>query len=456
MSHLACSHPCPSQAGARGHVAGPRRPRLVTLLEACLATGLAAALAACTFTPGQGSGGNNPDRPDANPLDPDASTNPGNDGGGGPDANDCGWPFTPRFFDPCSARAPLPATVLPLVLDIDGVYTYDTDDGILLDPNDVQVLPLPPSTFEEGNVRAVWVDGLTIDSATTLRVTGGRPIMFVSTSDITIRGNATIDVSSAFDSVNQVFFPGAGAEPTPSECASNAATFGGDCTEGAGGGGGGGFAGNGGDGGRGAVTRTCDGQQGVDGGNGGAALGAPPTTIRAGCPGERGGNGDADFKYGLGGDGGGAVHLASRTRIDIEGIVHAGGSGGAGAENNRSGGGGGGSGGYIGLESLDIEIDSTAALTANGGGGGGGCSNGLAGSGGNGRTTGQAAAGGAGQSSGGDGGDGSAGTVRDGQVGADADRGGGAGAGGAGFILSYQSTPTITGQPVISPALTPR
>jgi hypothetical protein len=407
----------------------------------------AAAQVACQFNP-TGVPGSNPDPPDADPSVPDASASPID---ADPEET-CGWPFAPKHFDPCALDNPVALT--RLVLDQDGIYVYNTDRGLLTNPMGVDILPAPPSTLEQdGDVRALWVNGLDLQNGSTLRVKGTRPLMIVSTDEIRVSG--ILDVSSTWDPETLTFDPGAGADPPSDECTSTGVQTGGDCTNGGGGGGGAGFGGPGANGGRGAGTGSCDGASGIAGGRGGNAVPAP-TTIRGGCKGERGGNGDAVMLYGLGGFGGGAVHLVSQVKVDITGTVHAGGAAGSGAENNRSGGGGGGSGGFIGLEALEIVIGQSARLAANGGGGGGGCNNGLADSGEDGKDLAQAAIGGAGQSFGGNGGNGSAGRSLGGEPGTDSSRGGGGGGGGGGYIIAYQSTPTASSQAVVSPALTQR
>jgi hypothetical protein len=450
MTYLACTPEAKSQTGAGARASGRRRSRRVAVF---LLVAVAVALAACQFSPGSldGPGGPGDPPPDADPSAPDASENPTD---GGPGEN-CGWPFAPEHFDPCLPFNP--TGLAPLVLGGGGTYSYNTDTELFLDPNGEDVVPKPPDTLEQGGeVRALWVNGLTIQLGTALRVEGSLPLMIVSTAEIQVSG--ILDVSSTWDPVSLTYDPGAGADdalPAPSdECSNSTGGTGGDCGDGGAGGGGGGFGGAGADGGRGGGSRNCgDVEGGSPGGAGGNAV-APPSTIRGGCKGARGGNGDIDMLYGLGGFGGGAVHLVSMVRIDIEGRIQAGGAAGSGAENNRSGGGGGGSGGLIGLEALDIEIG--GILAANGGGGGGGCNNGLADSGEDGQTADQAAIGGAGQSTGGGGGNGGFSIERDGLPGTAADRGGGGGGGGAGFIVTYRAEPTVAGSAVISPELTER
>jgi hypothetical protein len=399
-----------------------------------------AAAAGCQFSPSGQPGGGRDGGPDAtfvtNDADPDQ-----------PDAN-CAWPFQPEHFEPCGPGKP-PPLVTPLVLNVPGRYTYNTDTHVLTNPVGIAIAS-PPQTQENG-AEAIWVAGLTIESGSVLRVEGSRPFMIVSTADIVVKG--IIDASSSLDPGVQVFDRGAGSDPD--NCSTTAPQVGNSCISGGGGGGGGGFNGAGGSGGDGAGDRSCGlATPGSPGGNGGRSQAAPPSRLLGGCDGARGGNGeDGVMQYGLGGAGGGAVHLVSQTRIDIEGIISAGGAAGGGAQNKRSGGGGGGSGGFVGLEALDIEIDADAIIAANGGGGGGGTDRALAPSGEDGKTSSDFAAGGAGVNGGGEGGDGSAGGVDDGQAGVDGqrDRGGGGGGGGAGFIVVYQVDPVITSGATISP-----
>ncbi len=443
MSNLASCRDTKSQAGARAPGSWGLRRLHVSL---CIAG--ATALTACQFDPAGLSGpGGNAGQPDANPSAPDAS-GPIDSGPG----ENCGWPFAPVYFDPCSPF--VPDDQLPLVLDKVGVYSYDTDDNKLLDPQGNE-LPQLATTLEQSNdVRAIWVDSLDIQSNSTLRAEGAKPLMIISTGELRVRGG--IDVSSVLLSDEVTYDPGAGADPPSNLCEAGTGKNGGDCVNGGGGGGGGGFGGAGARGGRGAGTASCDGvNEGVAGGAGGSTV-SPPAILRGGCNGARGGNGDVVMLSGLGGFGGGAVHLVSMVRGDIEGRIHAGGAAGSGAENNRSGGGGGGSGGFIGLEAPDIEIDAGAILAANGGGGGGGCNNGQANPGQNGKLADEVATGGTGQSTGGNGGTGSAGDARAGLPGTDADRGGGGGGGGAGFIVTYHANPSVDGAAVTSPALTQR
>ncbi len=389
-------------------------------------------------------------RDGGNPPGPDATVKPPIDAN--PDQSDANcniWPFEPEHFDPCGPGRP-PLGLTPLVLGINGIYTYDTDTGLLLNPADVAVVPTLIATQERG-VQAIWAQGVTIESGTTLRVEGTKALMIISTADIKVSG--IIDVSSSWNSATKSFDTGAGSEP--SDCLFTTPQTGGDCNDGGGGGGGGGFSGGGGTGGRGGGTRDCNGEIGIPGGTGGRRLSTPQGKIRGGCAGARGGNGDATALYGLGGAGGGAVHLVAQTLIGIEGFIYAGGAAGAGAEDRRSGGGGGGSGGFIGLEAPDVEIYPGAVLAANGGGGGGGTDGGLRSSGQDGQLSDDPATGGVGHA-GGNGGPGGAATSTNGQPGGDGDRGGGGGGGGGGFIVVYHEPPAIASGAIISPAYTQR
>jgi hypothetical protein len=192
--------------------------------------------------------------------------------------------------------------------------------------------------------------GSSITISGNLRVTGGRPLVLVSLSAITISGS--LDASNG----------GAGATPFScnfgQEDGSNESSN--SSSSGAGGGGGGGFGTGGGNGG--------DGSQ--SGGNGVPSIGL--NAIRGGCPGGSGGD-TSNGNGGNGGVAGGAIYLIAKNSINVPGTILANGQHGRGG-GGRAGGGGGGSGGMIGFDAPVVTVDGTAM--ANGGGGGeGGDSN---------------------------------------------------------------------------------
>lgn len=347
------------------------------------------------------------------------------------------WTPAPRHFDPC--MIPLPKDQ-PLVLDMPGVYTYDTTTGMLADPN------AAPIEVESGTVAAghvLSVSSLTIAAGTTLRVTGDAPLIIAAWADMTIAG--AIDAGSKPGSL------GPGANPT--ECATHAATRGGNSGDGGGGSGGGGFRGAGGNGGDGDQSGPAP------NGIGGAAVAQP--LLLGGCPGAAGGVGDT--LEGAGGAGGGAIQLTAQQSIMLAGSVNAGGQGGGGAVgdggNGGSGGGGGGSGGMIGIETPTLTVTTGAFVTANGGGGGqaggGRNGNGINGAPGEDGTAaiGRPLGGNVNMNNaGGRGGAGSGGAILVGGVGQDSvEDGGGGGGGGAGYIVILSANATITGA-TISPA----
>ncbi len=313
----------------------------------------------------------------------------------------------------------------------------DTADASCIGGGLLRVCPDPPPTSQLAVVVPLEIDtaadpscvtmtsgttevcvivhaSIEIGAAASLRATGPRPLVLASMSSISVLG--LLDASSILGKP-----PGAGADPA--SCLPFGVPAGTD------GGNGGTFGGAGG-----------------DGGNGGPS--APPpaalTEIRGGCAGGRGGGSPNQML----GAGGGAVYLAARERIVIDGRINASGAGGDRGPGgfNGSGGGGGGAGGLFGLDAP--AITGAGMRFANGGGGGGGSSplvqaapgsespeakipgmggNGN-GSGGNGSSTDQLA--------GGRGGDGTS---------------GGGGGGGAGAIY-VRGTLTVTG--AISPAPT--
>jgi hypothetical protein len=435
MNHLACTAESTSRPRAGAHILGRHGSHH---LAAFLFVAGAAALAACQFDPGKLTPGD-PDRPDADPDTPDASPFDA----GAPDATACVWSYVPRYVEPCAAGKPpqdfdvfLPPFV-PLV--------YDTTTGELTGLEISDGL-----TTDEAGVHTLWVRDFIVPTGVTLRVKGDAPLMIVASGTITVNG--VIDASSVRVTAPEAFDRGPGVEPP--ECSSTAPEAGGECDHGGAGGGGGGFGGAGGLGGDGGGRRGCGSTLSSPGGAGGKAV-SVPDKIRAGCAGERGGIGDQDNAYGDGGAGGGAVHLVARVRIDVGGTIHAGGAGGYAGEDRRSGGGGGGSGGFIGLEAPAIVLGADAVLAANGGGGGGGTDGpDEASSGTDAVAVDGPAAGGTGYvTSIGDagGGEGSALDDLTGGDGGEGDRGGGGGGGGAGYILFYESSPALTGTPIISP-----
>lgn len=371
--------------------------------------------------------------PDAAPISTDAPL-------GGPDAStpNCGWPYTPVHFDPCVHAPPGPYEVQTLTRT-DGPYVYYTSGaGALLDP-DGNAIPHTDTTVN--GLKMLWVSELTITTGAILRVIGSRPLLIASQSDIDVLG--TLDASSYWDAGRANYEVGAGSQPFA--CANAPVEMGDTCGEhGGGGGGGGGFGGAGGTGGEGASNHNCeDGTFGAQGGAGGGAVAVPETSLRGGCAGGDGGEGNGSDTAGVGGPGGGAVHLSAADQIFIRGLIHVGGAGGRGSSGDRAAGGGGGSGGMIGLEADALIFDSAAVLSANGGGGGGGSNNAVAAAGQDARADGSQAVGGSGEA--GQGSDGGDGGWLGGPAGETAapspSRGGGGGGGGVGYILYHGVTP---------------
>ncbi|MDX2093306.1 MAG: hypothetical protein SFX73_36015 [Kofleriaceae bacterium] len=325
-------------------------------------------------------------------------------------------------------------------LVFEGMYTLNTDTGEL--KKDGTVEPLTSELLDAKTngveLRAVFAGSILVRTNTTLRVTGARPIAFVSTGQVSLEDGALIDVSAG----------GAGARLT---CFGGPAP-GADDSGGSAGGGGAGFGGGGAQGGNG----DKDGGQSV-GGTGGITdtISSGPL---GGCAGARGGmSGDAG---GAGGAGGGAIYIASRSEIVLASGagINAGGGGGGGGLRSASvfgdaGGGGGGSGGMIWLEAPRVNNGGT--LAANGGGGGEGSGNGDAGSPGmpGSLSTTQASGGTGGASAGADGGDGGAGTMLEGERTTELENGGGGGGGGGVGFIRIVATDVIAG--TTSPAPTP-
>ncbi len=333
------------------------------------------------------------------------------------------------LFDACAQGADSG----DLALTEPGTYVFNTDSGVLVNP-DGEAIPHESIVVAgaEEEVRVLLAESFTLGTASALRGVGALPLGIASHQTLSIEG--VIDVGRG----------GAGAR---NECGDSSGSDGENQIGGAGGGGGGGFQGSGGSGGEG----NADGTTGVAGA-GGDALGQP-LSPRGGCPGGEGGRGEDP--EGAPGVAGGAVYLTSGVQIVISGGVQAGGGGGQGGRETGlgpadSGGGGGGSGGYIMLEAPTVTI--SGAVAANGGGGGEGSGDGDQGNDGGAGTLNAipAAGGGGGSPTGAQGAAGSAGADLVGPSVTESENGGGGGGGGgAGFIIVDTANASLSG--IISP-----
>ncbi len=285
---------------------------------------------------------------------------------------------------------------------------------------DTTTSPMCATLTSSGNYCVVAATNIVINGS--LRATGARPLVLLSTDSITSAGEAVIDVGS--HRARQIGSPETGAGADPADCESGTAPAGG----GLGGGAGGSFIGLGGDGGPGNNTPNTPGEPG--------AIARTVTALRGGCAGQNGDGASPD--RGTLGHGGGAVLLIALHRIDIGGGINAGGEGGAGGVRNGAGGGGGGAGGMIEFDAP--VITATGSIVANGGAGGEGSNpTNMAGADGADATAITAALGGRGGSTnGGDGGNGSSGDPTAGLPGGTGitGGGGGGGGGGAGIVIT--------------------
>jgi hypothetical protein len=322
-------------------------------------------------------------------------------------------------FKVCMASAPTPQSIVNA--------TINTGTSTLCAGLDVAwTTPQQPD--------ACFIVGSSL-SVAGLRASGPRPLVLVATGTLTVTG--LIDVASHRTAPAMV---GAGSPWTG--CGAFPVTPGNAVLGGAGGGAGASF---------GAV--------GGNGGNGGAASGGvtmPATTtmyLRAGCAGQRGGNGQGTGASG--GAGGGAVYLAAGAMISISGAgaINASGMGGD-LTTTGSGGGGGGSGGMVVLWAGQSIQHLSGVIIANGGGGSGGSQGGNGGLGGD-PNPGSVmhAAGGPSTGAGGDGGNGGAITAVAGpgeSTGA-LMSGGGGGGGGVGYIQTSHALGMVSPAPAIVP-----
>lgn len=316
-----------------------------------------------------------------------------------PDARAC---FGAGLLDICLATPP------SAPLQIASTTTIDTQSS----PMCVAYTGTNPGAY-----CVITGTSVSIAAGATLRATGGKPLVILSTGTATIDG--TVDVGAG----------GAGANP--SVCVAGG-------TPGASEGGpGGSFSGVGGSGG-GKVTGL---------GPAGAAAVTTPA-VRGGC---RGGNGNGATP-GTGGAGGGAVYVIAASTLTIDGTIDAAGAPGTGAA-VAGGGGGGGAGGFIGLDAPTVTIAAAGSVFANGGGGGEGAtphSGGLDGA----RSASPTVAGSGGGDNAPHGGDGGAGSVGGSRAGTPGSAGGscgqnasagGGGGGGAGMIYVFP-VQTLGGQ----------
>jgi hypothetical protein len=122
-------------------------------------------------------------------------------------------------------------------------------------------------------------------------------------------------------------------------------------------------------GGGGGAFATDGGNSGTGGFNGGKAYGNPLIVPFCGGSGGGGGNQFGDGYAGVGGAGGGAIHIFSMREIDILGTIASNGADGEGTHNIfKGGGGGGGAGGAIALTAPIIDL--VGDLSVKGGMGG--------------------------------------------------------------------------------------
>ena len=304
-------------------------------------------------------------------------------------------------------------TTLPTApVQIASITVVDTSNSPMCNPNHDQA----------DEYCVIAGTSFVISSAVTLRASGPKPLVLISTSAM-FDLSGSIDVSSHAGTLT-------GAGGNSADCvAGSAATMNS-------GGAGGSFGGKGGDG------KTADGVGGVA---------APPTTtfptkLRGGC---KGGDGAGDPR-GIGGNGGGAVEIIA-PKVVVGGQINASGAGGHGGAANKSGGGGGGAGGMIVIDAPLIMLVGTASVFANGGGGAQG---GATGGGHEGADGGEALApltpaigGKTAALDGGGGGNGAAGTTsKDGDTAVNAagpNGGGGGGGGASGFVRAPGATSTM-------------
>jgi len=273
------------------------------------------------------------------------------------------------------------------------------------------------TTFGQPAACFVAADDLAIDAGG-LQVTGGRPLVLVGGTSVTIVGVLDASANSITNG------PGG-----PSSLCNVPAAIAASSADGGGGGAGASFMSQGGDGGNGNNNT-------VAGSDAPVIDAADPTILRGGCRGAGGGTGPG--AAGTGGGAGGAVYLVAPT-ITIGGTIDVSGSGGRGGASDAGGAGGAGAGGTIFLDATTLDLSGT--LMSNGGGAGQGADNNTTGqNGGDPASPNVAALGGNVGGAGGRGGNGFVtGTAAQAGTNGGSGQGAGGGGGGGGFIASSQS-----------------
>jgi len=326
--------------------------------------------------------------------------------------------FTAHHFDPCA----LPAGGAVVLTTQYAPYALDTSGTVTAIKGKMNhLVTIATMVIDQGGTPALLIssDDFRIDAGVALRVSGSRPLIIASRSNITIAGDISINGIRTS--------PAAGSDPS-NLCTVTAPTAGISGAGGAGGGGGGGFLAAGGAGGAG------DADTGLKAGGASGAAVTVPTIVRGGCSGALGGSGGGGNA--AGGAGGGAIQLTAKSAITIAGSINAGGGGGNPGTITDGGGAGGGAGGYIGLEAPSITIG--GGIAANGGGGGEGNNATAVIAGADGQVSTASALGGSSSNCGAAGGSGGALSMPSGQSVTIVDTcGGGGGGGGVGFILVW-------------------
>jgi hypothetical protein len=274
--------------------------------------------------------------PDAQGSDspPDATSDPANDAGiDAFVAPICVGKFVRVCVTPASSPISLPSQML------------DTSTSTQCLP--YTSTPMIPACVIAGQ-------SITIPASSQISVTGGRPLILLATSSITIAG--TLDASS-----NERFTgPAANTGPCQTD-------FEDPANDRQGGGWGASFGGEGNSGGT-----------SPNGIGGTAPSAAAVMTLTGGCPGGGGAGSVGGPDGGAPGRSGGAVALIASEAITVPGTINASGSGGGGGEGglvNGGGGGGGGSGGMIVLDATRVSTSGRCFANGGGGGEGGGSGN---------------------------------------------------------------------------------
>lgn len=371
-----------------------------------------------------------------------------------------GEPFTRECADGCAEDAArcadfTPSNVEPSLWD-DSAPDLDMTEDRRIDTSRCEMTDVATQVVDQDEgpeLCVMQVRDWRVRDGVTVEVRGSRPLVVMASGSVRIQGVLDLAARGAEPGPGG----GSGGDVMMEGASENEQAAGGEHPGAAGdfqymqtgpmsfatfasGGGGGGLCGAGGPGGD---AREVAGGEGGDVVDEDFAL----FPLIGGSGGGRGRDGTPEPVHGVGGAGGGALQIAARELIRLDGAIWATGGGGGGGEQGSFGngsGGGGGSGGGVLLEAQMITMAKDASIAVTGGGGGAGYADGETADGQDGRSRLEPAAGAAagvfgGRSGGGSTPDAEGGMEPDDSGPPTASAAAGGGGGGAGCIVIRQA-----------------